>query len=156
VALVTNIIIDLSAQTASLTITKDAIPIETINFASNQITFLERGDISISGTEFLDLLAQIEIFQTALLKNFPLNIFSTIPFNMISVQEINNSLDQIWSLIGLYGDLPNVVEYNAISSSTTVSLAKRSPDKTIFFPEWTYLLFNLSHYRASVKAFLNL
>ena len=71
--LVTNIIIDLSAQTASLTITKDAIPIETINFASNQITFLERGDISISGTEFLDLLAQIEIFQTALLKNFPLN-----------------------------------------------------------------------------------
>ena len=63
--LVNTLVVDLSGQTVSLTVTSAGSPVETItySFSANTVTFANRSVINISGTDFLTLIQQINYFK---------------------------------------------------------------------------------------------
>lgn len=157
---VSNIVIDLGAQTATLTITNASTPVETITYtnSSNTVSFASRSMINISGIDFLNYLAQFLIFQTAILNNFSANIFTTTPFTEVENVETNNVGGNSWNFYSVtsYSPTGRTVDYSALGSNQTVNINNRQFTITINFPEWVYLLGALNHYNASVKAFFSL
>lgn len=155
---VNNIVIDLTANTATLTITNSSNAVETITYtqSSNQINFANRSPITISGIDFLNMLAQFVIFQQAILTNFSTSIFITTPFTEVQNVETNNT--STWNFYSVTGYSPTgrTVDYVATSSGSTVTLNNRQFSITQNFSEWVYLLQALNHYNASVKAFFSL
>lgn len=160
-ALVNTILIDLSGQVGSLTSTSSSSPVETISYAvsTNQITFLERQSIVIAGADFLTLIIQMNIFQTALIANFSVNNFITTPYTVVTSTESNHSpTTPTCTLTSVIGAAPmeQVVSYSADSTTGNVTFNYRVFNQTINLPEWVNLLTILNHYRASVKSFLSL
>lgn len=157
-ALVNTITVDLAAKTVVLNSTSGGNLVENITYSQsvNQITFLTRPDIVISGIDFLNLTNQINIFQTAILFNFSPNINATIPFNSCDNSENHDSVNNLWGLACIYGASPRPINYSAIGSNNTVDLIARGSSKTIEFPEWLNLLNGLNHYRVSIRNFFSL
>lgn len=153
-ALVSNIVISLVNQTVNLRATVDDNLVEDITYdkTTNQITFAERGEFVINFDEFLPFCDQVNIFQTAILFNFPsIDVFSVIPFSQLVINELHDG--DTWDLTVSNQNDPNIVEYICTKSTTQTDMLKRSPSKTIEFPEWTYFLQALNHYRLSIKNF---
>ncbi len=155
-ALVNNNIIDLLTKTGSLTATVLGSPVETINFANNQITFAARSDISISKSDFLALIKQINVFQTTLLANFSLNVSATVPFNSVNCVETNDIPNKNWDLTCLSGVGRRLVNYTTNGPTQMTELKNRTNSETIEFPEWIYLLFSLNHYSNSINNFFGI
>lgn len=153
-ALVSNIVIDLASQTGTLTVTKSAVSVETITYSSNQITYALRADIVISVAEFHDLIAQINIFETALLFNFNIQPALNGLISSINCTEAVDNVNNKCSLACIYGASPRVVNYSADLAAKTVDLQNRASDKSISLPEWNYLLLQLAHYNASLRLYL--
>jgi hypothetical protein len=157
---ISNIVIDLSSGTATLTITNASLPLETITFTSstNQIVFANRSLINISSIDFLNCLSQFYIFQQAILNNFPQNIFLTSPFSEVQNAETNNAVGNSWNFYSVNGLSPigRTVDYSALGANKTVNINNRQFPITLSFPEWIYLLQALVHYNASVKSFFSL
>jgi len=153
-ALVSNIVVDLASGLINILATVLGSNVENITYdnSTNQITFDARDDIIIDFAEFLPFCDQINIFQTAILFNYPsINVFATVPFSQLFINELHDP--GIWNLIISAHTDPNVVEYQATKSSTKVEMLPRSGSKTLEFPEWQYFLQALNHYRLSIKAF---
>jgi len=153
-ALVSLITIDLVTQTVTLTTTVSGNSVETIiyNDLNKQINFALRPLINISIKDFLDYIAQVNIFQQAIFFNFNPSIAETLPFGSCSNVENHDVGLNEWNLLCVYGALPRVCNYSCNIGSQTVNLANRVNAKTIEFPEWIYFLQALNHYRASIKA----
>lgn len=153
-ALFSNIVVDLASGTIVLTSTVSSNPVETITYdkTSNQITFDARDGIIIDFSEFLPFCDQVNIFQTAILFNFPgIDVFSTTPFTQLIINELHDPGQ--WNLTVTPHTDPNVVEYEGTKSSTKLNMIARVGSKTLSFPEWTYFLQALNHYRLSIKGF---
>lgn len=153
-ALISNIVIDLAGQTAILTATVIGNSVELITYdnSSKLITFDARAGIIIDFSEFLSFCDQMNIFETALLFNFPnINTFATIPFSQMIIDE--EHVGGQWDLTVTSGAVPLVVEYEGTRSSTKLNMLERLASKTLEFPEWLYFLQALNHYRLSIKAF---
>lgn len=157
-ALVTTIDIDLGSGTATLTCISDGNTAEvvTYNNTSQTITFAERGELTISGVDFMSLEDQFKIFETAIVFNYSPNQFTTNPFNQVLVNENQDTGTQTWNLTVFSVSDPNAIEYTANLNTLDILLHKRSPEKIIVFSEWIKTLLALSHYRLSVRNYLNL
>ena len=157
-ALVSNIVNDLSTGTSVLTITKTGNPVETLTYENSlkTITFSLRPTINITGVEFLDLIKQINIFQTSILFNFNTNINVSIPFSNVTSNENHDSLDVFWNFTFTVGPNPRVANYSAENSTKTVDLLNRAQPKTIEFPEWIYFLSSLKHYQISFRNYFSI
>lgn len=157
-ALVNVITIDLVAKTAVLTSTSAGNGVETITYtnSTNQITFSTRADIVISGADFINLIDQINIFQTAILFNFAPNAFATIPFGSCDNSEVHDIVNNNWNLACIYGASPRAINYSGLGASKTVDLLARASPKIIDFPEWIYCLYALNHYRISIRNFFSI
>lgn len=153
---VSNIVIDLGAQTAVLTITNASNPVETITYTNslNQISFAPRSLINISAADFLNYLSQFAIFQTAILFNFP-QYTGTTPFTFMENVETNNTGSNQWDFYSVVGYSPTgrTVDYACLGSNNTANLNNRQFTITLNFPEWLYLLQALNHFQASATAF---
>lgn len=153
-ALVANIVVDLASGTIVLTSTVSGNSVETITYdnSTKEVTFDSRDGIIISFAEFLPFCDQVNIFQTAILFNYPsINVFSTIPFAQLIINELHDPGQ--WNLTVTPHTDPNVVEYEGTKSSTKLSMNARPSSKTLSFPEWQYFLQALNHYRLSIKSF---
>lgn len=153
-ALLSNIVVDQSAQTAILTVTKAGNAVETITYTNStkQVSFALRADITITLIEFLDFISQVNIFQTAILFNYNPSVFLTVPFGSCNNTETHDIALSKWTLVCIYGATPRVVNYSCNIPALTVDLVNRSGAKAIDFPEWIYFLMQLNHYRQSLKA----
>lgn len=153
-ALISNIVIDVAAQTAILTATVNGDSVELLTYDNTiqEVIFDARPDIIIQFSDFLSFCDQINIFETAILFNFPsINTFTTILFSqMISDEE---HVGGQWNLTVTSGADPLVVEYEGTRSSTKLNMLERSGSKSLSFPEWLYFLQALNHYRLSIKSF---
>lgn len=135
--LISNIVIDKVSQTAVLDMTSDGSLDETITYSliDNIVTFTERGELFISGQDFIDMIEQLKILEVAILFNFNPNQFQTEPYNQIITENTNDSDSGQWKLIcSSLGD-PLIIEYTAILSNITMQLHKRGSPKTILFSE---------------------
>lgn len=157
---VNTIAIDLVTGTAILTITNSSNTVETITYtnSSKTLLFANRSLINISGSDFLNMLAQFIIFQQAILTNFSANIFSTMTFTEVQNIENNNTGGNTWDFycVTSYSPTGRTLDYSALGSYGTVNVKNRQFATTINFAEWVYLLQALNHYNASVKAFFSL
>jgi len=157
---VNNIVIDLVAGTAVLTITNSGNTVDIVTYtnSSNNLHFVNRPLINISGIDFLNMISQFFIFQQAILTNFSANIFSSSPFTEVQNVEINNISGNSWDFYSVNAYIPTgrTVDYSALSSNSTVNIKNRQFSITINFSEWVYLLQVLNHYNASLKYFFSL
>jgi len=126
-------------------------PVENITFADGQITFDARSDINITAVELVSLIEQFNLFQTSILSNFAVNL-GVFPFGDADVNENHDLGTNAVALVAHYNGIPRAVSYLATGDDGMVLLNARSSSKTIEFPEWIHLLYNLNHYKASVKA----
>lgn len=154
-ALVSNIVIDLSSKTAVLTSTVSGNNVEVITYVNSlqQVTFNARPDITISQADFLSFCDQINIFQTAIIFNFNPDVFAIIPFGSCNNTENHDSVLNQWNLVCIYGATPRVCNYSFVKATSNEVLTNRASSKTLEFPEWTYFLQALNHYRLSIKGF---
>lgn len=157
-ALVNTITIDLVAGSAVLNSTSSGSLVENISYSNvlNQITFASRSDIVISGVDFMTLINQINILQTAILFNFSPNVSATVPYGSLNVKESHDIINGKWTLACTYGASPSAVNYSADLATITLDLQTRSGSKTLDFPEWIQLLSLLIQYRLSVRNFFSL
>lgn len=157
-ALVNNIIIDLVAQTGTLASTQSINVVETILYSAalNQITFALRPAISLSGSDFLNLVAQINIFNSAILFNFNVNPSATLPYGSVNNTETHDSVNNLWNEVCLIGATPRVFSYSADKNTFLVNFTSRASAKTIEFPEWIDCLVCLKKYQLSVRNFFNI
>lgn len=157
-ALVNTLVVDLVAKTVILTSTSSGNSVETITYNNilNQITFSSRADITITGSEFIDFVSQINILQTAILFNFSPNINATVPFGSVNNVENHDSNANTWGLTCIYGATPRVLNYAGLGSNKTVNLLARANSKTIEFTEWIRCLSALNSYRISIRNFFNI
>lgn len=159
-ALVNSIVIDLGAKTASLTSTSSGSPVETItySFSSNQVTFNNRSLINILGTDFLTLIAQVNLLQAAILSNFPVIQYANVPFTEVQNVQTNLVSSNQWNYycVTSYSPTGRIIDYSALGSNTTVNLNNRQFSMTINYPEWIYILQALNYYNVGVKSFFNL
>ena len=152
-ALVTTIVIDLLNSTGVLTVKDGVNFVETVTYSVNSITFSSRPLISISVSDFLNLLNQINIFQTALIYNFsPVIQYLNSGSNCKEINDINlNTLD----LTCTYGNTPDAVNYTGTKSTQLIKLQNRANPKTLTYQYWIDLLSYLIHYSKSIKLFMN-
>lgn len=156
--LVSNIVIDNIDETAVLTVSFDGSLVETISFdnLNNLITFNERGELFISGQDFIDLIEQIKIFEVAILFNFNPNQFQTEPYSQILSENTLDLGTGQWNLIvESLGD-PFIIEYSGILSTITEMLHKRGSAKTIEFSEWIVVLSRLKNYQLQIRNYFSL
>lgn len=156
-ALVNTLVVDLVTQTIVLT-SSNAGLVETITYSNalKQVTFAARAAINITGAEFIDLVSQINILQTAILFNFSNNINETVPFNSFNLLDSYDSGANTWNLVCLCGSVPRVFNYSGIGSNSTVDFLARANSKTIEFPEWMKCLQAINSYRTEIRDFFNL
>ena len=151
-ALKSTIDLNLIENSSILTILDgDDNPVENITFADGQITFEARVEISITAIELVSFVDQLNLFQTSLLSNFPVNL-NAFPFGVADISENHDLGTNAIELVAHYNGIPRAVSYLATGDDGMVLLNARSSSKTLEFPEWLHLLYNLNHYRASVKA----
>jgi hypothetical protein len=158
--LVNTLVVDLSGQTVTLTVTSAGSPVETITytFSSNTLQFASRSLINISGTDFLTLMQQINLFQTAIIFNFNVNVITSTPFTEVQNIEDNITGTNQWEFYSVTGYSPTgrTLDYTALGSNATVNLNNRQFAVTVNFPEWTLMLQALNHFKGSVQQFLNI
>jgi hypothetical protein len=158
--LVNSLVVDLSALTATLTVTSSGNPVETFTYSSstNQIVFSSRTLINIVATDFLTLIAQFNLLQTAILTNFAPSTYIANPFTEIENVETNLTGSNQWNFYSVVGYSPTGrnVDYSAVGASTTVNLNNRQFNQTLNFSEWIYVLQALNHYYLSVRQFFNI
>lgn len=156
--LVSNIVIDNTAGTAVLSMMIGSDLVETITFqnSNNQVTFLERAELFISGKDFLDFMDQLKIFEVAILFNFNPNQFQTEPYSQtITTNTLDTGSGQ-WNLtVDSLGE-PFIIEYSAILSTIMMMLHKRNNAKTIEFSEWITTLARLKNYQLQVRNYFSL
>ena len=157
-ALVTSLIVDLVAETIILTCTVFGTIVEEITFenSNNQMSFKERGEVFVSGIDFMELVEQIKIFEVAILFNFSINNSQTLPYNQVITDNTLDSQASQWNLTISSVEEPWIVEYSAILSSIEVMLHKRGSEKVIEFSEWLVVLKTLKNYQVQVRDYLNL
>ena len=156
-ALVNTILIDLAGSTASLTTTSGGNLVETITFASNQMTFSLRADIIISGSDFLTFIQQVNLFQAAVIKNFTVNLITSLPFGECDITNAHDSGANTWNLILNYVALTHpTINYLSTLSGKTVELITRSSSKTLTFPEWIYCIQQLNQYYLQIQSYFSL
>jgi|HubBroStandDraft_2_1064218.scaffolds.fasta_scaffold164017_1 hypothetical protein len=159
-ALVNSIVIDLSALTATLTSTSSGNPVETLTYsqATNQIVFSSRSPTNILASDFLILVTQFNLLQTAILANFAPSTFEATPFTFVENVETNSTSNNQWQFYSAVGYSPTgrSVDYSALGSNSMVNLNNRQFNQTLNFPEWIYTLLAINHYRVSVGQFLNI
>lgn len=153
--LVITITVDLAAKTVILNSTSSGNLVENITYsqALNQVTFATRPDILISISDYMSLINQINIFQTAILFNFIPSVIATTPFGSCENLENHDSIANTWGLACIYGASPRVINYSCSGSTKLVDLIALGSSKTIEFPEWLYLLPALNHYKFSLTNF---
>jgi len=153
-ALVSTIVVDLANKTVVLTATVDSASVDVITYDNNanQVTFDQRDGIIISFAEFLDFVAQVNIFQAAILANFSgINPSSANPFTQIMINELHDPGQ--WNLTVSPHTDPDVVAYEGTKSSLKLNMLVRPSSKTLEFPEWQYFLIALNHYSRSIQQF---
>jgi hypothetical protein len=158
--LVNNITVDLSALTATLLVTAFGSPVETFTYSqsTNQIVFSSRSPIIIAGTDFVILIAQFNLLQTAISTNFAPSLYSSTPFTEVQNAETNLTGSSQWNFYSVVGYSPTgrSVDYSAAHATNLVSLNNRQFNQTLNFPEWIYTLTAINHYNTSVRQFLNI
>lgn len=154
--IISTIVVDLVANTVTLTATQGVHTIGKITYSSpsNQITFAARAAISLDKIDFINLMNQVPIFQNVISSNFPFNNNSAIPFSSMDCVENNNLVSHAWTIVCIVGSTPDLINYSASSVTQLVTLAHRAADKTIEFPEWKYVMYCLNHYKNSINYFL--
>ena len=152
-AIKSQILLNLVDSTATLSIsTPDDVVISDLLFSNGQITFFARDEISITADDYFLFMDQLNLFQTNLLSNFPINIRIAFPYGVSDVT-INHDLPtNAVQLVAHYNGNPRAVSYLATGDDGMILFNKRNGDKTLEFPEWIDLLYHLNHFKALVKA----
>jgi hypothetical protein len=157
---INNIVIDLGAGTAVLTVTNGGNPVETITYtnSSTTISFSNRSVITISAVDFLSYLSQLVIFQKAILANFSVNQFATIPYTELQTLNNNNTGAGTWQYYGVagYAPLGRIVDYTSTLANVNTTLNNRQFSLTANFAEWIFILQDLSNYYLQIKGYFNL
>lgn len=157
-SLVNTILVDLSAGQVTLASTESGVAVETIQYSmsTGEITISARTAITISGTDFMTLLNQIVIFQTAIIYNFTPTTIYIVPFNSWVCNESYISFTNAWTLVCNENGGSQFIDYYGTQSNGNVELITRAANLTIPFSEWVQLLVNLKHYQVSLSNFFGI
>lgn len=154
--LVSNIAVDPGAQTIILSSVVGIDPIETVTYenTTKEITFSARPSTLINFLEFFSFSDQLNIFQTAILFNFPsVNIAASKPFDKIESIEFHDIGSGNWDLNSSTISGDNIVSYEATKSTEKFLMNERTGDVSVSFPEWILFLQLFNHYSRSVRQF---
>jgi hypothetical protein len=157
-SLVNTNVVDLAGGTVTFDSLSGVTAVENITYdqSSNNIVFSIIPGISLSGTDFITLLNQITIFQTAIVYNFsPGSAFIT-PFTSFVSNEHYISFTNAWSLTCNESSGPSIISYYGTQSNSQIDISERANPITIPFSEWVVLLASLNHYRQSITAFFGI
>jgi hypothetical protein len=155
-ALINTITVDLSANTVVLSSIESGstADILTYTLSLNTVTFSTRPAITLSGSDFYILMAQMRIFHQAIITNFNPNQFATIPFTGVNVNEVHVSFITQWELEVSIAGASNFINNSASQGTNTVSLNNRTSSQILNFSEWQMVLAAFNHYEASLLNFL--
>jgi hypothetical protein len=155
-ALTNTLAIDLSANTIISTTLSGVSTVDILTYtqSTNTITFGSRSAISISATDFLQLLSNVFVFQTAILFNFKPNQNAAFPYTSVTITESNATSH--YDLTVQAGGGSPVINDSAILSGQTVQLSSRPAIHILNFPEWLQVYGELSRYQNSVRQFFGI
>lgn len=157
-ALVNTLTVDLSANTVTLTSTYLGNNVEVLTYSqsANTVVFSSRSSITVSGIDFLNFIAQIKLFQAAILLNFNANQFQTSPYTGVNINEVYVSFINQWECQISIASAANFINHSASLGTQLVTLGNRSSQQILNFSEWIVVLSALNHYDISIKNYFGI